>query len=68
MSDANTGVMGYVGEKKAYLYFPCNDYEKLDVLDRIRVAMIQNREKPSIIQTVTRDYLRQRRKCGLKEG
>jgi hypothetical protein len=53
----NDRLIGYIGEKKMYLYAPCKDHKRLDVLDRIRVAMVQNREKPAVIQMVTRDYL-----------
>lgn len=58
----------YCFREARYVYgvpaFHGNRLKKMDALDRIRVAMIRNREKPEYIRRVTKDYWDMRQACG----
>ncbi len=57
---------GWVGRKQTYLYSrkKCRGRDLMEALDRIRTMMVQNREAPVLIDLVTAEYLRQRKRCG----
>lgn len=66
MEAPEEGLYGWVGTRQTYLYSrkKCKGDVLLNALDEIRTLMVRNREKPSLINLVTAEYLRQRQRCG----